>query len=152
MKLNTQDILLVTGGSISAVSAIWHLLMILGGPSWYAFARAPEYVVESAKEGTFVAPVGAIAIALLMFICTAYSLSGAGLIRKIPLLKSALVIISLLCLARGLYISPIFFRLQIMGTWHIVASSVWFFVGLCYLAGAIKQLFLNGKTHITSYS
>lgn len=139
MKLTSQEILLIIGGSISAIAAIWHLLMIFGGPSWYAFARAPEYIVESAREGTLIAPMGAIAIAILMFICTLYSFSGAGLIRKIPLLKSALVIISLLCLARGVYISPLFFKLHILGIWQIVASSVWFFVGVCFLAGALQQ-------------
>lgn len=140
MRLSNKEILLLIGGGISAVAATWHLLMIFGGPSWYAFARAPEYIVESAKEGTLVAPIGAIAIATLMFVCTLYSFSGAGLIRKVPLLKSALLTISLLCLIRGVYISPLFFKMHILGVWHSVASSVWFFVGVCFLAGFLKQL------------
>lgn len=135
--------LLLVGGGISALAATWNLLMILGGASWYAFARAPEYIVQSAREGALTAPVGAIAIATLMFICTLYAFFGAGVIRKIPMLKSALVTISLLCLIRGAYVSPLFFKLHQLGVWHVVASSVWFFVGMCFLAGALQQLSSN---------
>jgi hypothetical protein len=36
--------------------------------------------------------------------------SGAGVFGKIPLLRLALPTISFICLARGLYISPVFSR------------------------------------------
>jgi len=139
MKFNLKEKLLIAGGVIAAIASIWHLLMIIGGPSWYAFARAPDYIVTSARDGTLIAPVSAIAIAVLMFTCTIYSFSGAGLIRKIPLLKSALVTISLICLARGFIISPAFYPVELLGVWHLVASSVWFFVGLCFLFGVINN-------------
>lgn len=140
MKLSIQEGFLALGGVIAGMVATWHLLMIIGGPSWYAFARAPEYIIESAKMGTFVAPVMAVGIAILMYTCTLYSFSGAGLIRKIPLLKSALVTISLICLARAALVSPLFYPLNILGTWHMVASSGWLFVGLCFLGGAVNKL------------
>ena len=139
MKFSINDKFLIVGGVIAGFAALWHLLMIVGGPNWYAFARAPLYVVQSAKEGTFIAPVGAVAIAVLMFTCTAYSFSGAGVFRKIPLLKLALPTISFICLVRGLYISPVFFSLKALGTWHLIASAVWFFVGICFLLGAYSQ-------------
>ena len=113
--------------------------MIIGGPNWYAFARAPKYIVESAREETFIAPLGAVAIAVLMLTCTVYAFSGAGLLGKMPLLKLALPIISFICLTRGLYISPLFYPLKILGAWHLIASSVWFFVGVCFLLGTINQ-------------
>lgn len=138
MKYSVQEKLLIVGGVVAGLAAIWHLLMIIGGPNWYAFARAPQYVVESAKEGTFIAPVGAVTIAILMFACAAYSFSGAGLIAKIPLLKSALATIAFICLVRGLYISPLFYAVKTLGTWHLIASSVWFFVGVCFSFGVIN--------------
>ena len=140
MKYSANNKFLMVGGLIAGLAVIWHLLMIIGGPSWYVFARAPRYIVESAREGTFVAPVGAVAIAMLMFTCAAYAFSGAGLIRKIPLLKLALPTISFICLVRGLYFSPIFFSLKVLGVWHLVASSVWFFVGVCFLLGTFSQI------------
>lgn len=135
LEIDIRKKFLILGGVISAFTAVWHLLMIVGGPTWYAFARAPIYIVESAQEGTLLAPTSAIAIAVLMFICSVYSFSGAGLMRKIPLLMPALVIISIICLARGLYVLPLFFSMEILGIWHLVASSIWLFVGMCFLMG-----------------
>lgn len=140
MKLTIQDKFLVAGGVIAGATAIWHLLMIVGGPEWYAFARAPLYIVDSAAEGTLIAPVGAVAIATLMFICAAYSFSGAGLLKKIPLLTPALITIALICLVRSLILSPLFYSIEYLGLWHLVTSAVWFFVGVCFSLGAIKQL------------
>lgn len=146
MKFSVNNKLLMVGGLIAGLAAIWHLLMIIGGPSWYAFARAPRYIVESAREGTFVAPAGAVAIALLMLTCAAYAFSGAGLIRKIPLLNLALPTIAFICLARGLYFSPVFFSPKVLGVWHLAASSVWFMVGICFLLGTFSQLGAKEKT------
>ncbi len=57
LSLSVQSKLLISAGVISSASAIWHLLCILGGPSWFAFARAPMQVVESAQQGTMLAPI-----------------------------------------------------------------------------------------------
>ena len=94
MKLSIKSKFLITGGIIAGLAAIWHLLCIVGGPSWLAFARAPPVIIESSRQGTMLAPIGAAIIAGLMFACTAYSFSSAGLIRRIPLIKPALVTIS----------------------------------------------------------
>jgi hypothetical protein len=142
MNANTTAKFLVAGGLIAAATAFWHLLCIIGGPSWYAFARAPQVIVESAKQGTFLAPAGAFVIAGLMLSCTAYAFSAAGLIRKIPLLKSALATIAFMCLARAFAAAPMLFNSTI-DTWEAVASSGWLFVGGCFLMGAIEQLRAN---------
>lgn len=141
LKFSINEKLLIMSGLIAGFAAFWHLLIIAGGPSWYAFAKAPLYIVRSAEEGTYVAPISAIAISILMLTCTAYSFSGAGVVGKIPLLKLALPIISLICLVRGLYISPIFFSLKTLAAWHLIASSVWFFVGICFMFGTLSQLY-----------
>jgi hypothetical protein len=93
MNLSIQSKLLMSAGVIAAASTIWHLLCIVGGPSWFAFARAPQQIIDSAQQGTLLAPLGTIVVAALMFACTVFSFSAAGLIRKVPLLKSALMTI-----------------------------------------------------------
>jgi hypothetical protein len=139
MKLSVISKFLIIGGIIAGLSAIWHLLCIIGGPSWLAFARAPAAVIESSRQGTLLAPIAAVIIAGLMFACTAYAFSSVGLIRKIPLLKSALVTISLICLLRGLIVVPRLVEISFSDTWQVVASSVWFFVGVCFLMGSVEQ-------------
>jgi len=116
----------------------------LGGPSWYAFARAPRVVVESAAAGTLLAPIGAVVIASLMLTCTAYAFSGAGLIKKIPLLKMALVVIALICLTRALIAFP-YLLSHPFDLWEMVASPTWFLVGICFLVGAFEQFFFARK-------
>lgn len=138
MKISIKSKFLITGGVIAAATAVWHLLCIVGGSSWYAFARAPQIVINSAKQGTLLAPVSTAVIASLMFTCTAYAFSGAGLIKKIPLIKSALVTIAFICLARALSTVPYLISSP-LDIWELVASSGWLFVGVCFLMGALEQ-------------
>ncbi len=145
MKINIKSKLLITGGVIAAATAVWHLLCIVGGPSWYAFARAPGIVIHSAKQGTLLAPLSTAVIAGLMFTCTAYAFSGAGLIKKIPLLKSALVTIAFICLVRALITLP-YLVSSPLDVWELVASTGWFFVGVCFLMGALEQFSVNKTT------
>jgi hypothetical protein len=131
--------LLISGGVIASASAIWHLLCILGGPSWFAFARAPQQIIDSSQQGTLLAPIGTVIVAGLMFVCTVFAFSAVGLIRKVPLIKSALITIGVLCTLRGLIAVPSFITSTHFDVWQIIASAVWFYVGICFIAGSIEQ-------------
>ncbi|XQF94312.1 hypothetical protein ACOBV9_19225 (plasmid) [Pseudoalteromonas espejiana] len=97
MSFSINSKLLISAGIITSVSAIWHLLCILGGPSWFIYARAPQQIIDSAVLGTLLAPIGTTIVASLMFTCTVFAFSAVGLIRKVPLLKPALITIAVLC-------------------------------------------------------
>jgi hypothetical protein len=137
----------MSAGVIASVSAIWHLLCILGGPSWFVFARAPQSIIDSAHQGTLLAPIGTIIVAGLMFACSIFAFSAVGLLRKVPLLKTALVTIAVLCTLRGLIAIPSFTDVNGLDVWQIVASTVWFYVGLCFIVGSIEQ-FRLGKSGV----
>jgi len=137
-KVTSQ--LLISAGIIAAAAAIWHLLCILGGPSWFAFARAPQQVIASAQQGTLLAPLSTLFVAGLMFTCSAFALSAAGLIRSLPLLKSALITITILCILRALSAIPSLVYANDLDLWQLVASSVWLYTGICFLAGTVRQL------------
>jgi len=143
LSLNIQSKLLISAGVIASASAIWHLLCILGGPSWFAFARAPQQIIDSSIQGSLLAPIGTITVASLMFACTIFAFSAVGLIRKVPLLKSALITIATLCTLRGLIVIPSFVTSTGFDIWQIVASTVWFYVGICFIAGSTEQLKLG---------
>ena len=145
LSFSIQSKLLISAGVIASASAIWHLLCILGGPSWFAFARAPQQIIDSAVQGTLLAPIGTIIVASLMFACTIFAFSAVGLIRKVPLLKSALITIAILCTLRGLIAIPTFVTPAGFDIWQIVASTVWFYVGICFIAGSIEQ-YKRGKS------
>jgi len=130
--------LLISAGIIASLSAIWHLLCIFGGPSWYAFARAPQAIIDSAQQGTYLAPVGTVIVAGLMFACTVFAFSASGLIRRVPLLRSALASIALLCILRALVAIPYLSTQVGIDIWEVIASSVWLYVGICFLFGLLK--------------
>ncbi|PCH94265.1 MAG: hypothetical protein COB83_12015 [Gammaproteobacteria bacterium] len=139
LSYSVKSKLLISAGVIASFAAIWHLLCILGGPSWFVFARAPQQIIDSAQQGTLLAPVGTVIVACLMFACTVFAFSAAGLIRKVPLLKSALIAIAVLCTLRGLIAIPTFVTFTGLDIWQIVAGTVWFYVGICFTAGSIEQ-------------
>lgn len=139
LSFSVKSKLLISGGVIASAAAIWHLLCIWGGPSWFAFARAPKQIIDSAQQGTLLAPVGTVIVAGLMFACTVFAFSAVGLIRKVPLVKPALITIALLCAVRGLIGIPTFVTAAGLDIWQIVASTVWLYVGVCFIAGSIEH-------------
>ncbi len=139
LTYSVKSKLLISAGVIASGAAIWHILCIFGGPSWFAFARAPQKIIDSAQQGTMIAPIGTVIVSSLMFACTVFAFSAAGLIRKVPLLKSALITIAILCTLRGLIAIPMCVTSTGSDIWQIVASTVWFYVGICFFAGSIEQ-------------
>lgn len=143
LSFSFQSKLLISGGLIASLSAVWHLLCILGGPSWFVFARAPQQIIDSAQQDTLLAPISTVVVASLMFACTVFSFSAVGFVRKVPLLKPALITIATLCTLRGLIVIPSFVTSTGFDIWQIVASTVWFYVGICFIAGSTEQLKLG---------
>jgi len=139
LSLTIKSKLLISAGVIASVSAVWHILCIFGGPSWFAFARAPQQIIDSAQQGTLLAPIGTLIVAGLMFLCTVSAFSAVGLIRKVPLIKSALITITILCTLRGLIAIPMLVTSTGLDLWEIIASTVWLYVGICFALGSLEQ-------------
>lgn len=139
LSYSVKSKLLISAGAIASASAVWHLLCIFGGPSWFIFARAPQQIIESAQQGTLLAPFGTIIVASLMFACTVFAFSAVGIIRKVPFIKSALITIAILCTLRGIIAIPVLVTPAGLDVWQIIASSIWFYVGICFIAGSIEQ-------------
>ena len=70
MNYSVKSKLLISAGVIACASSIWHLLCIFGGFHWFAFARAPQQIIDSSQQGTLLAPIGKVIVASLMFSCT----------------------------------------------------------------------------------
>ena len=143
LSFSVRSKLLISAGIIASASSLWHLLCIFGGPSWFAFARAPQQIIDSAQQGTLLAPIGTIFVAALMFACSIFAFSAVGLIRKVPLIKSALFTIAILCTLRGGIFIPTLITSAELDLWQIIASSVWFYVGICFIAGSLEQYTLS---------
>jgi hypothetical protein len=99
---------LIVGGGLSAAASLLHLAVIAGGPAWYRFFGAGEGIARMAERGSPYPTVMTIGIAGVLAVWSAYAFAGAGLIPRLPLMRTALVLISAVYLLRGLVLIPAF--------------------------------------------
>jgi hypothetical protein len=92
---------LIVGGTLTAAAALLHVAIIFGGPDWYRFFGAGEGMARAAERGHARPTIIAAGIALILLVWAAYAFSGAGLIRRLPLVRTGLVAISAIYLLRA---------------------------------------------------
>ena len=134
---------LMFGGIMSTLAAFLHIAIIFGGPDWYRFFGASEKMAILAEQGSWIPLISTFGIFTVLFIWGLYAFSGAGLIRKLPLLKLALVIISAIYLIRGLIVFPVWIiRPEFINDLHIWSSLVCLIIGGAYAIGA-RQVWID---------
>lgn len=86
--------------------ALLHVGVLVAGPDWIAFVGAPAEVVESARLGTWLAPLSTLGIAALLAGLALYSFAAAGKLRPLPLAKPILGVFAAIFVLRGLITFP----------------------------------------------
>lgn len=132
-----SDYWLLTGGVLSLVAAAVHVTCIFGGPDWYRFFGAGEGMARAAEAGRALPAVLTLCIAAMLSLWGAYALSGAGLIPRLPLLRTGLVIITVVYLARGLIIlyPPAFGRSDLSWNFMLWSSLIVLAFGIVHAIG-----------------
>lgn len=131
----TREPFLILAGWLSLLAAVLHQAVIVGGPDWYRFFGAGEGMAGMAERGMIQPTLITLAIAAVLAIWAAYAFSGAGLIGKLPLLRTGLVVITLIYLARGLLIIPAALMQREINTFGWWSSLIVLIYGLAYLIG-----------------
>ena len=127
---------LFCGGVLSALAAILHIAVIAGGPAWYRFFGAGEGMARAAEQGSFAPALLTLGIAAILMVWALYAFSGAGIIRRLPLVRTALVLISAVYLLRALTLLPVLvLRPELVDTFAVVSSLVVLAYGLAYSIG-----------------
>ena len=127
---------LVAGGILSAVAALLHLATIVGGPDWYRFFGAGEEMAQMAERGMLRPALYTLAIAAILAIWSAYAFAGAGLFRRLPLMRTALVAITFVYLLRGLALIPLALLLpDKLDAFAVWSSLIVLGYGLAYAVG-----------------
>lgn len=130
---------LIAGGVLSALAALLHLTVIIGGPAWYRFFGAGEGMARAAERGSATPALITLVIACTLALWAAYAFSGAGLIRRLPLLRTGLVVIAAIYLLRGLLLFPsLLLKPQLVDTFVIWSSVVVLVYGAAYAIGTWK--------------
>ena len=127
---------LIAGGMLSALAAVLHLAVIAGGPAWYRFFGAGEELAQAAERGSSTPALMTLGIAAILALWSLYAFSGAGIVRRLPLLRTALVLISFIYLLRAVAVVPVaVLRPELLDTFAIVSSLVVLVYGLAYAIG-----------------
>jgi len=123
-----------------------HLAIIFGGPDWYRFFGAGERMARLAARGSVYPAAVTAVIAFVLGLWALYGLSGAGVIRRLPLLRTALALVACVYLARGVLGVPLVLfvkgpyadELKGRMLFMVVSSAVCVFLGFCYAVGAAR--------------
>ncbi len=127
---------LLVAAFLSAIAALLHVGIVVGGAPWYRFFGAGERMAASAAAGRFYPAVVTSGIATVLALWSAYALSGAGILAPLPQLKLALFVITGIYLVRGLAIVPLLTFARSRSTPFLVWSSfVCIFYGVVHLLG-----------------
>jgi hypothetical protein len=131
---------LILAGSFSLSAGLLHIAIIVGGADWYLMFGAGEELAQLAEQGSMIPTSITTLITIILLTWAMYAFSGAGLIRQLPLLKPALITITLIYLIRGLGLFPILlFSFELVDWFLIISSIISLIIGIVHLIG-LQQL------------
>ena len=138
---------LVAGAWCCFAAALAHLGCIMFGGDWYRFFGAGEHMARMAEQGLWYPTLVTSFIVAMLVVWGCYALSGAGVIRRLPLTKLALVLISGVFLLRGVALvalMPMFPENSL--TFWLVSSAICLLIGGLFAVGTWQQrTMLAGK-------
>ena len=133
---------LIAGGMISTLISIMHVLLVLK-PALFVYISAGQesMLAQLAVQGSSPTTIATVALALIFAVWAIYAFSGAGLIRPLPLLRAALILISVIYLFRALAIFTEINMVMNQGYpfRFVVFSAISLIAGLFYLFGVLIQ-------------
>lgn len=129
---------LVVAACLSAIAALLHVGIVIGGAQWYRFFGAGERMASAAAAGRVYPAIVTLGIATVLALWSAYALSGAGIIAPLPLLRWAIVTITGIYLVRGLAIVPLLVFARSRSTPFILWSSL-----ICIVFGVVHLVGLS---------
>lgn len=132
----TPNHFLLAGAAASASAALVHFGCIVFGASWYRFLGAGEGMARMAERGESHPTLMAAGIGAVLLIWALYALSGAGVVRRLPLLRTVLCAITAVYLLRGVAfvaIQPLFPGNTL--TFWLVSSGICLAIGIVHAIG-----------------
>jgi len=131
----------------SILAALLHVAIMIGGADWYRFFGAGEGMAQLSENGSTYPAIITIIITMTLTSWGLYGFSGAGLIIKLPLLKSVLIIISMIYILRGilgiplvmLVDNPYLNELESKVVFVVFSSVISLTLGFLYLIGTLRM-------------
>ncbi len=127
---------LIAGGGLSIAASLLHLACIAGGAAWYRFLGAGERIARMAERDWWRPAPVTLLIAGVLAVWGLYALSGAGLILRLPLLRTVLVLVSGVYLSRALApLAILALRPAMMSPFWWWSSAIVLVYGIAYAVG-----------------
>ncbi|MCG7879782.1 MAG: hypothetical protein JAY75_01215 [Candidatus Thiodiazotropha taylori] len=132
---------LLWGGTLSLLAAFLHIAIIIGGPAWYRFFGAGEQFARLAEQGSPLPDTMTAIIALILLLCSLYAFAGAGLVHRLPWLRSILMLITAVYLIRGMALLPLaLFIPQAVDIFLILSSLICMVIGMLHFSGTRQMI------------
>lgn len=130
---------LIAGAALSLAAALLHVAVIAGGPDWYRFFGAGNDIARAAERGSIMPAILTSGIAFVLLLWALYALSGAGRLPRLPLLRTGLVVITAIYLARGLLLVPVVLSVPYPeGAFDYWSSAIVLVYGLVHAIGTAR--------------
>lgn len=97
-----MNVFLIIAGAFNATAAMLHLACIYFGAPWYRFFGAGEHMAILAEQGSIQPTLITSGIVVVLVIWSLYAFSAAGAFYRLPFMRSALSLITLIYLIRGI--------------------------------------------------
>ncbi|WP_386070787.1 hypothetical protein ACFJIW_09125 [Tahibacter sp. UC22_41] len=140
---NRPSRLLLAAAAADAFAALLHLACIVLGPPAYRWLGAGERMAQMAARGDAYPTLVTVVIAGVLLVWALYALSGAGLIRRLPLTRLVLALVAAVYLLRAgaaAVLQPYFPGNS--------ATFWWVSSGVCLLFGLLHALGLRERWHV----
>lgn len=131
----------IFAGLSSLAIGLLHIAIIFAGPDAYLFFGAGQEMADADASGSWVPDLFTLVVAVVFFVFALYAFSGAGIIRRLPLLKTGLIVIACVYTLRGLGILGDLMNYFQLGNYpfrNFIFSSVALLTGIACTAGIIK--------------
>lgn len=129
---------LVAGAALSALAALLHLGCIVFGAPWYRLMGAGERMAQLDLAGHWYPTVMSLAISGVLLVWAAFALAGAGVIRKLPLMRWVL------CAITGVYLLRSVAFLPLMRYFPDNSAAFWFWSSaVCLALGCVHAIGLR---------
>ena len=140
MNATGPNIWLIAAGWGSIAASLAHLACIIGGPDWYRFMGAGEHIARAAERGAWMPTLLTMAIAVVLALWAAYAFSAAGIIVRLPLARTALLLISAVLILRACaYFVRDSWRPDLSHSFMAWSSLIVLLLGLCFAIGTWRS-------------
>ncbi|WP_341520130.1 hypothetical protein AABC73_16700 [Pseudomonas sp. G.S.17] len=132
------NLALIISAAFSAGAAVLHVGVVIAGPAGYRLAGAGKRFIRAAEAGRAFPAIITTGIALVLMVWAAYALSGAAVIRPLPLLRPALSVITVIYLLRG-FAGPLLLKDTGRTRRFIwISSAICIVFGITHLVGLVQ--------------